>query len=97
VRPSAPPPREPGDYRGQLRLHRIEHGRYEWLMQQELAVGSRRPDDVASALTALLRAIEGISAADARSRAAEAFPRSAATFSRLCHLETLELTPQDGG
>jgi hypothetical protein len=97
VQPSAPPPRDPGDYRGRLRLHRIEDGRYEWIMRQELAVGSLRPDDIADALTALFRSLEGVSAAEARTRAAEAFPRSAASFSRLYDLETLELTPEDGG
>jgi hypothetical protein len=96
VQPSAPPPRDPGDYRGRLRLHRIEDGRYEWTMRQELAVGSLRPDDVAEALTALFRSLEGVSAAEARARAAEAFPRSAASFSRLYHLETLEFTPEPG-
>jgi hypothetical protein len=97
VQPSAPPPREPGDYRGRLRLHRIDDGRYEWLMRQELAVGSLRPEDVSEALTALFRSIEGVSAIEARARAAEVFPRSAAAFSRLYHLETLELDPEEGG
>jgi hypothetical protein len=97
VRPSAPPPKEPGDYRGRLRLHRIDDGRFEWLMRQELAVGSLRPDDVAKVFTALFRSVEGVSATEARSRAAETFPRAAAAFSRLFDLETLELDPQRGG
>jgi hypothetical protein len=97
VQPSAPPPRDAGDYRGRLRLHRIEDGRYEWIMRQELAVGSLRPDDVAEALTVLFRGIENVSAAEARDRAAETFPRSAASFSRLYDLETLELVPEPGG
>ena len=97
VQPSAPPPRAPGDYRGRLRLHRIEDGRYEWLMRQELAVGSVRPEDAAEALTALFRSVEGVSAAEARARAAQVFPRAAAAFSRLYHLETLALTSEDGG
>ena len=97
VQPSAPPPRAPGDYRGRLRLHRIEDGHFEWLMRQELAVGSVRPEDVAEALTAFLRSVEGVSAAEARARAARLFPRAAAAFSRLYDLETLELGPEDGG
>jgi hypothetical protein len=97
VQPSAPPPRDPGDYRARLRLHRIEDGRYEWIMRQELAVGSLRADDVAKALTTLLHGAEGVSAAEARARAAAAFPRTAAAFSRLYHLETLVLTPEEGG
>jgi hypothetical protein len=97
VRPSAPPPTEPGDYRGRLRLHRIDEGRYEWLMRQELAVGSLRPEDISEGLTALFRSIEGVSAAEARARAVQAFPRSAAAFSRLYQLETLELDSEEGG
>ncbi len=97
VRPSAPPPRDPGDYRARLRLHRLEDGRYEWTMRQELAVGSLRPGDTAKALTALLRSADGVSAADARAGAVRTFPRATAAFSRLFRLETLELTPQDGG
>jgi hypothetical protein len=98
VHKSAPPPWEPGDYRGRLRLHRLGEGRFEWTLRQELAVGPLRPEDIAGALTLLLQAAEGVSAAEARTLANEAFPRSAAVFSRLFDLETLDLTPQaDGG
>jgi hypothetical protein len=97
VRRSAPPPREPGDYRGRLRLHRIEEGRFEWTMRQELAVGTLRPEDIAAALTLLFQAAEGVSAAEARNQAKGTFPRSAAVFSRLFDLETLDLTPQADG
>jgi hypothetical protein len=97
VRPSAPPPTEPGDYRGRLRLHRIEDGRYEWRMRQELAVGHLRAGDVAKAATALLRSAEGVSGAEARTRAARSFPRATAVFSRLFDLETLELGTEGGG
>ena len=97
VRPSAAPPRDPGDYRGRLRLHRIDAGRFEWTMRQELAVGSLRPADVANTLTLLLRGAEGVSAAEARIQAARTFPRAASVFSRLFDVETLELTQQDAG
>jgi hypothetical protein len=97
VRPSAPPPEDPGDYRGRLRLRRVEDGRYEWRMRQELAVGRLRAGDVAKATTALLRSAEGVSAAVARTRAARSFPRATAVFSRLFDLETLELRPENGG
>jgi hypothetical protein len=97
VQPSAPPPREAGDYRGRLRLHRLEEGRYEWVMRQELAVGSMQPDDVARTLTALFRSLEGVSAQQVRLAAEEAFPRSVAAFSRLYDLEVFELSPEVGG
>ena len=96
MRPSAPPPQEAGDYRGRLRLNRIEKGRFEWTMREELAVGPARPADLADALTGLLRSAEGVSEEEARGHAAQAFPRAAAVFSRLFRLETLELTPEEG-
>jgi hypothetical protein len=93
MRPSAPPPEEVGDYRGRLRLDRIEKGRFEWTMREELAVGPVRPADLADTLTGLLRSAEGASEEEARAHAAQTFPRAAAVFSRLFRLETLELTP----
>ena len=97
ARPSAPAPRHPGDYRGRLRLQRLDKGRFEWTMQQELAVGSLRPEDAAGALTALLLSAEGVTAEEARSQSARTFPRTTRVFSRLFTLETLELTPEAGG
>ena len=97
VRSSAPPPREPGDYRGRLRLHRLDEGQFEWTMRQELAIGPLRPEDIAGALTLLFQAAEGVSAEEARALANETFPRSAAVYSRLFDLETLDLTPQADG
>jgi hypothetical protein len=91
VEPSPPAPVAPGDYRGRLHLRRVDDGRYEWTVGQELAVGSLRPGDVSDALTALLRSAEILTPSEARTRATEAFPRAAAAFSRLYDLETLEL------
>ncbi len=65
-------------------------------MREELAVGSVRPADISDALTGLLRSAEGASAEQARTSAAETFPRAADAFSRLFRLETLELTPEGG-
>lgn len=91
VEPSPPAPAAPGDYRGRLQLQRVEDSRFEWTMRQELAVGSLRPQDVSNALTVLLRSAETLTPAEARTRAAEAFPRAAAALSRLYDLETLAL------
>jgi len=97
VRPSAPLPREAGEYRGRLRLRRIADGRYEWSVRDELAVGPAAPDDLSGALTALLRSGEGVSGNVARGRARREFPRASAAFSRLIVLETLDLEPSEGG
>lgn len=96
VRPSASPPRDAGDYRARLRLRRIDEGRFEWTMREELAVGPMRPAELAEALTELLRSAEGVSSEDARTSASETFPRATRAFSRLFHMETLELTPEGG-
>jgi len=96
MRPSAPPPRDAGDYRGLLRLNRVEKGRFEWTMREELAVGAVRPSDVADAVTGLLRSAEGVSEEEARAHAVQAFPRAAEVLSRLFRLETLELTAEGG-
>ena len=92
VRASAPPLTEVGDYRGRLRLKRLEKGRFEWSMLEELAVGPVGTDELSRALTSLLRSADVMTAAEARVRAREAFPRATAAFSRLVHLETLELS-----
>jgi len=97
VRPSAPSPRETGEYRGRLRLRRLADARYEWNVREELAVGPAEPDDVSRALDALLRSGEGVSGDVARRRAREAFPQAAAAFSRLIELEVLDLEPSDEG
>lgn len=97
VRPSAPPPRDPGDYRGRLRLHRVEEGRFEWAMKQELAVGGLQPEHLSEAITLLFRAAEGTTGDGARAAAGRSFPRSVRAFSRLFEVETLDLVPNPGG
>ena len=37
----APPPAAPGQYRGRVRLERVDGGRFEWSVEEELAVGPR--------------------------------------------------------
>jgi hypothetical protein len=97
VAPSVPRPRAAGEYRGRLRLRRLEDGRFEWVFAEELAVGPVTPDVLSRTLTALFRGAEGVSGEEARRRAREAFPRAAQAFSRLFRIETLELAPTGGG
>jgi hypothetical protein len=97
VRPSVPPPRKAGEYRGRLRLRRIGDGGFEWAFREELAVGPIAIEALSRALTALLRSAEGITGAEARARARRTFPRAARSFSRLFRLETLELRPAGEG
>ncbi|HQZ16478.1 MAG TPA: hypothetical protein PKU70_00530 [Vicinamibacteria bacterium] len=91
VRAHAPPPGAPSAYRGRVQLERLSGGRFEWSVDEELAVGRVRPSDLASALEALFRGAEGTSEATARAAVAEALPRASARLGLLLHLETLVL------
>ena len=58
VRAHAPTPAAPGGYRGRVRLERVRGGRFEWAVDEELAVGRVRPSDLAATLEALFRGAE---------------------------------------
>jgi hypothetical protein len=91
VRDLAPPAREPGQYRARVRLEQVGGGRYEWTIDEDLAVGPVRPADLAAALDAALRAAESSTVPGARAALAAAFPRTRAKLGLLLHLETLDL------
>jgi hypothetical protein len=97
VRAAAEAPRDPGDYRGVLGLRGAGRGRYEWSVEEELAIGSMRPIQLAGALTALFRSAEEPDAQRARTRGRETFPRATAAFSRLLALEALDLERDAAG
>lgn len=97
VRPFAPEPGAPGQYRGQLRLEKMSAGRFEWTMREELAVGRVRPAELAATLDALLRGAEAIGEAPARAAIAAAFPRATAKMGLLLSLETLALARDPQG
>ncbi len=89
VRTAADEPAAPGDYRGRLQLRRPADGRFEWRMDEELAVGDIRPADLASALTTLFLQVERTGEASAHTAIVSAFPRASATLGRLLRLERL--------
>ena len=91
VRAHAPPPAAPSAYRGRVRLERLSGGRFEWSVEEELAVGRVRPSDLAAALEALFRGAEASSEATARAAVAEALPRASSRLGLLLHVETLVL------
>ena len=97
VREKAPPPAAPGQYRSRVRLERVDGGRFEWAIEEELAVGAVRPSDLAAALDTAFRVAEASSDAAARAALAEAFPRASAKIGLLLHLETLELRKDADG
>jgi hypothetical protein len=91
VRLHAPSPGVPSGYRGRVRLERLSGGRFEWSVDEELAVGRVRPSDLTAALEALLRGAEASSEAEARAAIAAALPRASSRLGLLLRLETLEL------
>lgn len=92
VRAFAPEPASAGEYRGQIRLEKLESGRFEWTVREELAVGDVRPADLSAALDALLRGAEAVDEKQARAAIAAAFPRASARLGLLLSLEQLSLT-----
>jgi len=95
VRAEASDPVTAGHYRGRIRLERIESGRFEWTVREELAVGGVRPAELASALDALFHGAEATDEAKARAAIASAFPRACAKLGLALRLETLEVA-RDG-
>jgi hypothetical protein len=72
-----------------VRLERLSGGRFEWSVEEELAVGRVRPSDLAAALGALFRGAEASSEATARAAVAQALPRASTRLGNLLHVETL--------
>lgn len=91
VRAQVATPAGPGGYRGRVRLERLAGGRFEWTVDEELAVGRLRPSDLAAALDTLLRGAEATSEGEARAAIATALPRASSRLGLLLRLETLEL------
>jgi hypothetical protein len=91
VRSQVPPPLVPGGYRGRVRLDRVGDGRFEWSVDEELAVGRVRPSELAATLEALFREAETSSEAAARVAIAEGFPRASIRLGLVARLETLAL------
>ena len=91
------PPQEAGTYRGVLHLQSVGPGEFEWTMRDELAVGAIRPDDLARALTAVMREAEAVPVAAASSRLREELPRTARALAPLFSLTLLRLAPAEAG
>jgi hypothetical protein len=87
LRASAPEPGAAGAYRARLTLRRLGAERYEWTTHEALVLGRIRPEDMAAAWRALLRAAE--QGGELPARAAAALPRASRAFARLFDLEAL--------
>ncbi len=97
ARAEALPARAPGQYRGRVHLRRIDGGRFEWSLTEELAAGPTRPSDLARALDALFRGAERATEPSARAAIAATLPRSSAKLGLLLRLEALGLSRDADG
>jgi hypothetical protein len=97
VREEAARPEAPGQYRSRVRLERVADGRFEWTVDEALAVGRVRPSDLAAAVDALFRAAGAASESSARAAIRESFPLAAAKVGLLLHIEALALRPDVQG
>jgi hypothetical protein len=69
----------------------VRGGRFEWTVREELHAGPLRPADLARALDALFRGVEGAEEGQARQALPRDLPRAAERLGRLFHVETLSL------
>ncbi len=97
ARAEALPARAPGQYRGRVQLRKIDGGRFEWHVTEELALGSARPSDLAGALDAVFRGAERAPEASARAEIASTLPRAAAKVGLLLRIERLSLSRDANG
>jgi len=95
VRAAASVPAAAGDYRGSVRLRRLEPSGYEWTLGEDLAIGPVRPADLSAALTAVFRGSESKDAPAARAAVAADLPRTSALLSRLLRVDELRFA-RDG-
>ena len=91
LRAEAPQPVVRGQYRGRVRLQRLDSGRFEWAVSDDLAVGEGRPSDIARAFDVIFRQAERSTDASARAAIAAALPRSSTQFGHLLRLDGLTL------
>lgn len=97
VRAEAPEPARAGDYRSRIRLERTRGGRFEWTVREELHAGPVRPADLARALDALFRSVEGAGESGARQALHRDLPRASERLGRLFRIEALSLERDDHG
>ena len=97
ARVEALPARAPGQYRGRVQLRKIDGGRFEWRVTEELALGSARPSVLARALDALFRGAGQVTEASARAEIASALPRASARVGLLFRIERLALSRDANG
>ena len=95
--PDAPAPRAPGDYRRVNRLRRLGHDEYEWLITDELAIGSVRAADLGRALDVALAEIEREREPAIRAAYRQGMPRTTAALGRLFTLDSIRTTPARDG
>jgi hypothetical protein len=97
VSANPPAPSAVADYRGEWRLERLREDEFEWMVREELAVGSVAPEDLARAVTALFRAAEASTEGDLAPRLRGEMPRTTAALGRLISLEGVVVQREPSG
>jgi hypothetical protein len=89
TRASLPPITRVGESRHTIALERVASNQFRWNTRVDLGSGDITPDEVATALEALLRAPEGRAEHTLRAEYRAAFPRATAAFGRGFQLDSV--------
>ena len=96
-RPGAPPPRDPGEARHVMRLQILGDDEFRWTSVDEVALGAITIADLDRALTAILLVAEQGDPAAARVATRIAFPRAAASLSRMFVIDSVRASRSADG
>jgi hypothetical protein len=92
------PPFAPGEYRRSTRLRWLTEDQYDWMIRDELAIGSVRAADLGAALEAMFRVAAAADSTSLRAAYRQALPRTTSSLGRLFTLDSIGLAPaRDGG
>ena len=87
--PNVPAPKNPADSRHVVTLSKLSDSEYRWDTTVDFAVGTVRPNDIASVLSRLVTAGEGRSADEVRAELASFAPRTSAALGTAFSLDSV--------
>jgi hypothetical protein len=97
ARPALLPLVHAGDSRHAIALEQVGSNQFRWDTRVELAIGAVSPDEIATALEALLRTPEGRTERALRDNYRAAFPHAMAAFGRGFALDSVTIAPAAAG
>ena len=87
--PSVPAPNKPADSRHVITLSRLSDGEYRWDTNVDFAIGTIRPNEVATVFSRLLSSAEGKSTNDVRAELASFAPRTSSALGTAFSLDSV--------